>query len=564
MEFVVVGSLTILGFFVAPTTLPSSMRFWNMQYTMAMMTEETFVKVNYFMIIAKEMFFVEIYYLMAHFKFETWGLRNRSLGEKLVHVRTRKGDAGSAVDIQHIIETVREVWPEGPDDWLRMHLIPSFFAGKGEGDAHEIRLIVEFEGWPTAMANVPILFTCHYTIGADKYTEDHAAYVDHVMTYETFVMHNELDDFLQPAFDNSCCIWINGELVIPGMSYLVLPGDNVYIAIVVEDYAAGGMAMDGDNNTAAGSRPTRKRARSEDRDQEGRADPNAGGSHDDQGEGPPDDDGNEDESDPISDDGGDDDDYNTRVRAHLFHHCNDHIFERMDAADPVSQRQQVAQAWGIPVNEVMGIHPVRNPPQDLVGSRVFITRHASDADHREWLDDVQVLLDIYIKDPRGPEMKRRSVRWSRPATTRLGILRWTRVEGYCRREAQQGCQVWYNNVEWAVTDLRIQRLGMGDYIKLILPTQAGRNVLETDRRLRQLERICRFEYFFDSPSSDDGDSTAEEDPAEESESGCSRHTLPEPEPHDGPSTPVCLVEGLTGSNSYQPFRAPSRKTETHG
>jgi len=70
MEFVVVGPLTILGFFVAPTTLPSSMRFWNIQYTMAMMTEETFVKVNYFMMIAKEMFFVEIYYLMAHFKFE--------------------------------------------------------------------------------------------------------------------------------------------------------------------------------------------------------------------------------------------------------------------------------------------------------------------------------------------------------------------------------------------------------------------------------------------------------------------------------------------------------------
>jgi len=69
MESVVVGSLTILGFFVAPTTLPSSMRFWNMQSVMAMLTEETFVKVHYFMIIAEEMFFVEIYYLMAHFKF---------------------------------------------------------------------------------------------------------------------------------------------------------------------------------------------------------------------------------------------------------------------------------------------------------------------------------------------------------------------------------------------------------------------------------------------------------------------------------------------------------------
>lgn len=497
------------------------------------------------------------------FQIRTWGLRNRSLGEKLVHVGTRKGDAGSVIDMQHIIESVREVWPEGPDDWLRMHPIPSCFAGNGDGDAQEIRLIVEFEGWPTAMANVPILFTCHYTIGADKYTEDHAAYVDHVMTYETFVMHNELDEVLQPAFDNSCCIWINGELVIPGMSYLVLPGDNVYIAIVLDDYVAGGLAMDGDNDTAAGSRPTRKRARSEDREHGERADPNAGGSPDDQDEGPPDDDGNEGESDPISDDEGEDDDYNTRVRAHLFHHCNDHIFERMDAADPVSQRQQVAQAWGIPVNDVMGIHPVRSPPQDLVGSRVFITRHASDADHREWPDDVQVLLD-YIQDPRGPEMKRRSVRWSRPATTRLGILRWTRVEGYCRREAQQGCQVWYNNVEWAVTDLRIQRLGMGDYIKLILPTQAGRNVLESDRRLRQLERICRFEYFFDSPSSDDGDSTDEVDPAEESESGCSRHTLPEPEPHDGPATPVCLAEGLSDSYCYQPFRAPPQKTEAHG
>ena len=105
---------------------------------------------------------------------------------------------------------------------------------------------------------------------------------------------------------------------------------------------------------------------------------------------------------------------------------------------------------------------------------------------------------------------------------------------------------------------------MGDYIKLILPTQAGRSVLESDRRLRQLERICRFEYFFDSPSSDDSDSNDEVDPAEESESGCSRHTLPEPEPHDGLATPVCLVEGLSDSYCYQPFRAHPRKSEAHG
>ena len=34
--------------------------------------------------------------------------------------------------------------------------------------------------------------------------------------------------------------------------------------------------------------------------------------------------------------------------------------------DPFLQRNEIATAWGIPVDEVVGFHPVAHPPPDLM------------------------------------------------------------------------------------------------------------------------------------------------------------------------------------------------------
>lgn len=459
----------------------------------------------------------------------TWGVRNRCIGEKTILIN-------EAINLRTVVEAIRRVWHEGPDAWLRMHLVPNL----NPNEIDDVRVVVEFEGWNTTMMNVPVLFTYYYTIGGDQYMEEMAGYTDHVVDYATLINCSGMADLNTAAHNNKRCIWLNNEIVIPELPFLVLPGDNISIAYHADDEMYAGSNDEGERNT-------RKRARSEEEVDTAPAQP--GEEPDDEADDELREDG---DSDPNPDEEDEDNDYNHRVRAHLYHFRTDYVFDRLDAQDPFTRRQQAAQAWNVPVTEIIGLHPVRAPPADLVGRDVIITRWTSDSDHREWPDDVQVLLDIIVDDPSGAQMKRRTVRWSRPANTRLGILRWIRAEGYCGREAQSPCRVWYNNAEWAKDDLRIQRVAMGDYIRVTLPTQAGRTLLESDRQLRQLERICRCEHFFDSPTSEEEDTSDQEN--EESESGDSRRTMPEPEPHDELRTPVSIAEHLQHADLYKPMK----------
>ena len=84
----------------------------------------------------------------------TWGIRNRCIGERTILVR-------EAINLRTVVEAIRRVWHEGPEDWLRMHLVPNF----NPNEIDDVRVVVECEGWNTTMMNVPVLFTYYYTIG---------------------------------------------------------------------------------------------------------------------------------------------------------------------------------------------------------------------------------------------------------------------------------------------------------------------------------------------------------------------------------------------------------------
>ncbi len=468
----------------------------------------------------------------------TFGLRNQPIGEISMEVKQEEWDS-NFTPLHSIAKLIVDGWNVDHKEWTRLHLVPH--RSHRQGDKNDIAVIVEHWGWSTAMANVPVLFTHLFTVGADKFEEAFAAYVDHVMTFEDFVEWSGLSDLKGSMCTNRCCIWINNEIVIPGLFYLVLPGDNISIAYFDE-----GEPVEGNEDA-----PDSKRARH-------------GASSSTDGVPPPANNPEPADEDPAGStptsegDEDDDNDFDSRVRAHLFHHCTDYTFDRLDAPDPIGRHRQAALAWNIPMVDVVGLHPVRNPPQDLVGREVVITRWTSDVNHREWPDDVLILLDLVIEDQGGAVIRRRTVRWTKPANTRLGLLRWARVESYCRREARQPCRIWYNNYEWDQTDMRIQRFGMGDYVKILLPTQDGRTLLDSDRRLRQLERLCRFEYFFDSPNNDDGAEGEEsEETVDGSTSTCSRRTVEEPEPHDvTPAQVVLLSDALNEASSFQPVRQP--------
>ena len=79
---------------------------------------------------------------------------------------------------------------------------------------------------------------------------------DHVVDYATLINCSGMGDLCTATHNNKCCIWLNNEIVIPELPYLVLPGDNISIAYQADDETYAGSNDEGEKST-------RKRARSE-------------------------------------------------------------------------------------------------------------------------------------------------------------------------------------------------------------------------------------------------------------------------------------------------------------
>ena len=465
----------------------------------------------------------------------TYGLCNVAIGERHATIDTDKIQDDQAM-LNEIERVVQELWH---DRWrqnsTRIYVVePQPHSGyREEGQLH---LIVEHEGEATAMQNVPVLFEeCCYD-GKELWTMKHAAYLDHVVSWYGAAQQLGLPTEELCRQGNYLCVWLGSQLITDDDQYLVPQGCKFTMS-----YRTCG---NGGREEEAPQVNKKMRTEYEQRDdgQEEQEDQRDGGDEEPEGEESEEPTTSEEEDDPS--------------RAYMFHWVGDYAYERLDQGSPVHRRSMVAGVWGIDVEEVIGLHPLRARPPDLrPDHEALITRWRSDNEHRQWLTDVQVLLDIRLEG-RDQGVKRRSVRWIRHQMTWHGILRWLRIDEYCRRTMGGQCQIWFNNVLWLENDPEIKNVKMGDYLRISLPPEATRDVLEQERRLKRIERIQREERFFagedtDTPSESEEDQ--EEDPG--TDSAGSRRTEEEPEPHAELLAHITIA-GRLSHQEYQPTCRP--------
>ena len=224
---------------------------------------------------------------------------------------------------------------------------------------------------------------------------------------------------------------------------------------------------------------------------------------------------------------------------HMFHRQGDYKTISFTKGNPFHERTQIAEGWGVDVQDIIGIHPVRTPPSDIagdVGSTVAITRWTQDAAYRTFPTDVQCLYDVELHSGQlsetGPKIFRH-VEWTRRLMTREGLLHRLWVGDYCRLIAQEACLVWHNHVLWPAQDFQPHSILAGDYFRVAIPARPRQGIDSIRQFLRATEnQVPDHTMFPSSPTStptDPGDSESDE----------STHTqygpppiLPEPEPHD--------------------------------
>ena len=236
---------------------------------------------------------------------------------------------------------------------------------------------------------------------------------------------------------------------------------------------------------------------------------------------------------------------------HMFHRQGDYKTIAFTKGNPFHERAQIAEGWGVDVQDIIGIHPVRTPPSDIagdVGSTVAITRWTQDAAYRTFPTDVQCLYDVELHSGQlsetGPKIFRH-VEWTRRLMTREGLLHRLWVGDYCRLIAQEACLVWRNRVLWPSQDFQPRRILAGDYFRVAIPARPRQGIVSIRQFLRATENQVPDHTMF--PSSPASTST---DRAGDSESDESTHTqygpppvLPEPEPHDVFGSVSCFLRG---------------------
>ena len=143
--------------------------------------------------------------------------------------------------------------------------------------------------------------------------------------------------------------------------------------------------------------------------------------------------------------------------------------------------------------------------------------------------------------------------------SREGLLALLRVNDYCRFVAHNRCLLWLNNILWSHQQIEEKQIGMGDYIRVVVPAPEGQSIAAANRFLRVSEVQARDHLMFGSTPEDQFTSEDEED-LEQEESEETRYGRPdstsEPEPH---ATIVHLLDLLPGGCGYR----PQRHTEKH-
>lgn len=102
--------------------------------------------------------------------------------------------------------------------------------------------------------------------------------------------------------------------------------------------------------------------------------------------------------------------------------------------------------------------------------------------------------------------------------------------------------IWINHDELLLAEGRHVRMQMGDYVRVLVPEDDGRSVLEHARALRRRERVQQQETFCTDLSTTSSGYVEEEDSEESEQTEDSRRTVAEPEPHDATERRVLSLQ----------------------
>ena len=199
--------------------------------------------------------------------------------------------------------------------------------------------------------------------------------------------------------------------------------------------------------------------------------------------------------------------------AHLFHRTRDYAHALLDANNPFEERRQIARVWNVNEREIIALHPVLSPPDDLRG-RVLLTRWHADDRYKVYDTDVQVLFDLELHsgDTQRPNLKLfRHVEWARAAMTRDNVLSSAYVDGYCRLIARDACLVWHNRRLWPLQEVEPRELRAGDSIRIAIPSQTGKSAEDLRLMLRHAEACARDHAHYQAHTDDDTTEEEEEE-----------------------------------------------------
>ena len=151
------------------------------------------------------------------------------------------------------------------------------------------------------------------------------------------------------------------------------------------------------------------------------------------------------------------------------------ISRRLFWDDYWPMHRQIANACGVSIDELVGVHHIKHQPADLdeLDVQSVIAQKDHEAFHGEGI--VLALADIeqHSADVGDSIRTVREVRKIPKYTTRQGMLRVLGVESHCQTDPHP-CIVWKNNRLWEQQSQLVKEIFHGDYIRCSIPPEADR------------------------------------------------------------------------------------------
>ena len=157
------------------------------------------------------------------------------------------------------------------------------------------------------------------------------------------------------------------------------------------------------------------------------------------------------------------------------------ISRRLFWDDYWPMHRQIANACGVSIDELVGVHHIKHQPADLdeLDVQPVIAQKEHEAFHGEGI--VLALADIeqHSAVVGDPVRTVREIRKLSKYITRQRILRALGVESYCQ-SAQNPCIVWKNNRLWKQQSPEVREIFHGDYIRCSIPPEGEDNCEDGD------------------------------------------------------------------------------------